>query len=209
VESAWDGRTKRAAIIGSFWEQYWFDRLCDALEAGDWEIDWYGQNNSPWLNYPPEDLRRARITPRGIVPEDRLAEALRGYPLVIVPAGALDGRDTNFGSASLSLPGRILFASATSHTPILVVGSERSCGARFVKHFGIGEVAPYEASALSAAMDHLRAPDVQQRMRRNAAAMSACFSGEGVADWLAASIENGTPADGRFEAAFSGYNAAG
>ena len=139
------------------------------------------------------------------MPEDRLAVALNRYPFVIVPSGALDGQDNHTAAASLSLPGRILFAAATSHTPILVVGSERNCGARFVTHFGIGAVAPYDAQALAAAIDHLRDPNVQQQMRRNAAAISAAFSDEGVAEWLAASTEQGTPLDRRFETAFDQY----
>ena len=76
-----------------------------------------------------------------------------------------------------------------------------------MKHFGIGTVAPYEASALSAAMEHLRDPRLQKDMRGNAAALGAMFSDERVADWLSASIEQGHPADDRFEKAFSGYNA--
>src|SRR6185436_9230678 len=138
TESGWDGRTKSAALLGSFWDQSWFDRLCSALEQCDCSTDWYGQNNTPALKFPADVLARARIRPFGIVPEDRLAAELKKYPFVIVPAGALDGHDSNAATASLSLPGRILFAAATSHTPILVVGSERSCGARFVKHFRIG-----------------------------------------------------------------------
>ena len=207
MEGAWDGRTKNAALLGSFWDQSWFDRLCSALEQCDCSTDWYGQNNSPELKFPPADLARARIRPLGIVPEDQLAAELNKYPFVIVPAGALDGQDSNAAIASLSLPGRILFAAATAYAPVLVMGSERSCGARFVKHFRIGAVAPYEASALSAAIDHLRDPLRQKDMRANAAALGAMFSDDGVADWLSASIEQGYPADDRFEKAFSGYNA--
>jgi hypothetical protein len=208
-ECAWDGRTRSAALLGSFWDQSWFDRLCSALEFCRCSTDWYGQNNSPWLKFPPEALARARIRPFGIVPEDRLAAELNKYPFVIVPAGALDGRDNHTAAASLSLPGRILFAAATAHTPILIVGSERNCGARFVRHYGIGTVAPYEAQALVAAMDHLRDPKVQSQMRRNAAALSASLSDEGAAEWLSASIEQGRPADNRFEEVFSSYYAAG
>ena len=62
------------------------------------------------------------------------------------PAALLDGRETDQGVASLSLPGRILFAAATSNTPILVVGSENTCAARFVRHFGIGETVPYNSA---------------------------------------------------------------
>jgi hypothetical protein len=201
-------RSKRiGALLGSFWDQSWFDRLCSVLEPCDWQINWYGQNRSPWVKFAAEALARAQIRPLGIIPEGLLATELRKYPFVLVPVGVLDDRETNKGVASLSLPGRILFAAATSHTPILVVGSEETCGARFVKHFGIGMVVPYEASAVSAAIDQLCDPDVQRTMRDRAAKIAPTLSDQGVVNWLAESIEKGAPADNRFENAFSGYNA--
>ena len=205
-QSDWDGRAKTSALFGSFWDQSWFDRLCAALEKCDSTCDWYGQNHSPWLSFPPETLRRARITPFGILPEGRLPKELNRYPFVIVPAGMLDGTDRHIGTAYLSLPGRILFAAAVSRTPILIAGSEHSCGARFVKHFGIGMAAPYDAHAIAQAMEYLRQPDIQTRCRANAASVGRLFSDNGIVDWLSASIERGAPVDQRFEDAFSGYN---
>jgi hypothetical protein len=209
AENALDRRATSVALLGSFWDQSWFDRLCLALEPCDWCIDWYGQNKSPWLTFSPDALARARISAFGIVPEDELAAELSKYQFVIVPSGMLDDRESNTGVASMSLPGRILFAAATSHTPILVVGSDRSCGARFVRHFRIGLVAPYEANALIEASERLRIPEIQHQMRNNAAELSAAFSDDGVVGWLSTSIELGRPADSRFEDAFSTYNATG
>lgn len=200
--------SRRGALIGSFWDQSWFDRLCAVMEKCDCQIDWFGNNRSPWLEFPEEALRRAGITARGVVPEEQLAVELRKYPFVIVPVGALDGRESNTGVAWLSLPGRILFAMATSHTPILVVGSSRTCGARFVSQFRIGEVVPYDAGCVSAAVDRLVEPSAQQAMRQRAAAKAQSFSDRGVAGWLAESTALGRPADSRFEDAFAGYDAA-
>jgi glutamate-1-semialdehyde 2,1-aminomutase len=199
---------RRGALLGSFWDQSWFNRLCDALEPSKYTIDWFGQNHSPWLEFPLRHLKRAGIRPLGILPEEQLAGELRKYPFVIVPSGALDPHDRNVAVAAFSLPGRILFAVAASHTPILIVGSERTCGARFVRHFGIGTVAPYESGALAAAMAHLVDPRVQESMRKNAAAIASRLSDDGLAAWLDASLEKGQPADPRFEDLFSGYNAA-
>jgi hypothetical protein len=201
---AYDPQAKRGALLGSFWDQSWFDQLCDALEPCHYRIDWYGQNRSPWFQFPPEDLARAGITPFGILPEERLAAELRKYPFVIVPCGALGGKDTNVGVASLSLPGRILFAAATSHTPILLVGSERSCGARFVERFGIGVTVPYDAARLAEAMKRLSQPQLQAEMRRKAAAIAGALSDRGVVDWLSEAIERGEPPDSRFEDLFAG-----
>jgi hypothetical protein len=201
---AYDPQAKRGALLGSFWDQSWFDQLCDALEPCHYRIDWYGQNRSPWFQFPPEDLARAGITPFGILPEERLAAELRKYPFLIVPCGALGGKDTNVGVASLSLPGRILFAAATSHTPILLVGSERSCGARFVERFGIGVTVPYDAARLAEAMKRLSQPQLQAEMRRKAAAIAGALSDRGVVDWLRTAIERGKPPDSRFEDLFAG-----
>jgi hypothetical protein len=198
----------RAALLGSFWDQSWFDRLCDALEHSRYEIDWYGQNRSPWVIFSDDALERAGITAHGILPEDLLAAELRKYPFVIVPGGAMDEKEINRGVASLSLPGRILFAAATSNTPILFVGSKQSCGARFVEHFGIGITAPYETAGLNAAIERLSDPATQAEMRGRAAAIASRLSDRGIVEWLARSIERGAPADPRFENLFKGYNAA-
>src|SRR4030095_15270704 len=99
--------------------------------------------------------------------EERLASELRKYPFVLVPAGVLDEGDSNKGVAGLSLPGRLLFAAACSHTPVLLVGSDRTCGARFIRHFQIGEVVPYDAAKIRDAIGRLTSPERQQQMRRN------------------------------------------
>lgn len=205
-EPAYGRKARRGALLGSFWDQSWFDRLSSVLERCKYRIDWYGQNKSPWVKFPPKDLDRAGIRPFGIVPEDQLAVELRKYPFVIAPVGAIDEKDRHIAVARLSLPGRILFAAATANTPVLVVGSHLTCGAHFVKHFGIGVVAPYDAPAVASAMDYLSAPQVQKELRRNAAALAPKLSDRGIVGWLAESLETGEPADSRFEDVFVGYN---
>ncbi len=197
---------KRGALLGSFWDQSWFDRLCDALEGSGWEIDWFGNHLSPFLSFPESAMTRAHIHPRGVIEEARLASELRRYPFVIVPGAALDGGDTNYWVGSLSLPGRIIFAAAVAHTPVLTIGSPETCGPRFVKHFGTGETVPYERAALQATMDRLRDATTQSQLRANAAPLGKLFSDRGVGDWLARSLEAGHPVDMRFEHAFAGYD---
>ena len=202
----WDRYARRGALLGSFWDQSWFDRLCETLAGSGWRIDWYGNNQSPWLRFPAARLKAAGIQALGLISEERLAVELRKYPFVLVPSGSLDAQDHNQAVASLSLPGRIIFAAATAHTPILMVGSPDTCGARFVQHFRIGETVPYNASALHGAMDRLAEAAMQRALRGNAAAMAPLFSGRGVVEWLAESIRLGSPADPRFEDAFWGYD---
>jgi hypothetical protein len=196
---------RRGALLGSFWDQRWFDRLCVELSDCDFEIDWFGNNKSPWLQFDPQLMDRAGIRARGIAGEEQLAAELKSYPFVIVPAAALDGSESNPGVARLSLPGRILFASAVSHTPVLVIGSADTCGARFVRHFGIGESAPYESRRILEAMERMSRPAAQREMRLRAAAIAAHLSDEGAPQWLGASIEAGAPADDRYERLFAGY----
>jgi hypothetical protein len=197
----------KGALIGSFWDQSWFDRLCSALAGCGRKIDWFGNNKSPWFELSPKNLAKAGIEAHGIVPEDRLARELAKYPFVIVPVGALDEKESNTGVAQLSLPGRILFAAAASQTPVLIVGSPRTCGARFAAHFGIGEVVPYDTQAISAAMDRMCEPESQEKMRQAAARIAPALSDGGISDWLRESIELGVPADRRFEDLFAGYDA--
>lgn len=206
VPPATAGEGRCGALIGSFWDQSWFDRLCDVLAGSGWQIDWFGNNRSPWLKFSAERMERAGIVARGVVPEEELAAELRKYPFVIVPAGALDAREKNAGVAWLSLPGRILFAVSTSHTPVLLVGSPRTCGARFVSQFGVGEVVPYERGAISDAIERLVRPDTQRQMRERAAFIARGFWDRGVSEWLAESIRLGAPADNRFEDAFASYD---
>jgi hypothetical protein len=200
---------KRGAMIGSFWDQSWFDRLCAALVPTGYSIDWFGNNRSPFVKFPKEQLLRARINPRGIVSEDQLAIELREYPFVIVPTGTFDPSETNTPVTLLSLPGRIPFATAVSQTPILVVGSTSTCASRFVKHFGIGQTVGYDRRELKDAMDRLRDPKAQVAMRSNAARIAPAFSDCGVVEWLQESMELGRAADNRFEDAFEGYEVVG
>ncbi len=204
--SAARAAARRGALIGSFWDQVWFDKTCDALEACDGTVDWYGNTQSPWLKFPQRDLERAGIRPLGLLPEPELARRLRDYLYVLVPVSAFDKNERNTGVARLSLPGRILFALATAQIPVLILGSEQTCGARFVQHFGVGEVAPYSGKAVRQAIARISEPARQDEMRRNAAAIGPRFSDRGVVRWLADSIERGHPADNRFEEIFSRYD---
>src|SRR6266404_4713404 len=96
-EPVYDHTARRGALMGSFWDQSWFNKLCSELKGSGWRVDWYGNNRSPFLEFPTSDLVQAGITPLGIVSEDRLALELRKYPFVIVPAATLDGSETNPG----------------------------------------------------------------------------------------------------------------
>ncbi len=194
----------RAVLVGSIWDQVWFDRLCATVEGSGLAIDWFGNYRSLWVRFREEALARADIRPQGVVPEDRLAEELRRASFAIVPVSPLDGSDSNQGIARLSLPGRILFIAACANTPVLIVGSPETCGARFVKHFGIGEVIPYNRESFLSASARLADPQTQATMRANAARIGPALSDAGVSKWLLESTLAGGPVDRRFEDLFAG-----
>jgi hypothetical protein len=195
----------RAVLIGSIWDQVWFDRLCATVEGSGLAIDWFGNSRSPWVRFSERALTRAGIRPHGVVPEERLAEELRRASFAIVPVSPLDGSDSNPGIARLSLPGRILFTAASSNTPVLIIGSGETCGARFVKHFGIGEVIPYRRSSFLSAVARLTQPEMQASLRAHAASIGAALSDAGVSRWLLESTLRGAPVDRRFEDLFADY----
>jgi hypothetical protein len=197
----------RAVLIGSIWDQVWFDRLCSTVGGSGLTIDWFGNYRSLWVRFSEQALTRAGIRPHGVVPEEQLADELRQASFAIVPVSPLDGSDSNPGIARLSLPGRILFAVASSNTPVLIVGSSETCAARFVKHFGIGDVIPYDRSSFLSAIARLTQPETQASMRAHAARIGRALSDSGVSRWLLESTLRGAPVDCRFEDLFADYPA--
>ena len=203
VEAAGAGVRGRGALVGSLWSRRWLDHLLQMLSNTKIELDWYGNHRSYGLGFsgdPSEQLRRAGIITHGIVPEAQLADALSHYSFAVVPTGSIvDDEGDAAAVARLSLPGRILFIAATSNTPVIVVGSEETPAARFVRRFGIGVSVPYESEAFCAAVAQVSDPEQQKEMRRRAASIAGVLSSDGVADWVFQSLERGEPADKRFE----------
>jgi len=195
----------RAVLIGSIWDQVWFERLCGVLEGSGFAVNWFGNYRSLWVRFGEQALARAGIQRCGVIPEEQLAAELRRSSFAIVPVSPLDGSDSNPGIAHLSLPGRILFAVSSSNTPVLVVGSAATCASRFVQHFGIGEVIPYNRESFRSAAVRLTRPEAQATMRAAAARIGPALSDRGVSRWLFDSTLRGAPADRRFEDLFANY----
>jgi hypothetical protein len=188
------------ALVGNIWARTWFDRLSRTLSRSGHRVDWYGDERSPYLKITSKDLDAAGISPKGLTSEPELARALRTYSFTIVPTGILEEDVGNPRVlAELSLPGRILFVAATSNTPVIVLGSEGTSAARFVRRFGIGLCTPYRADAFAAAVAEIVRPEVQATMRRNALRIARTLSSDGIDGWFWRSLEQGAPADDRFE----------
>jgi FkbM family methyltransferase len=88
---------------------------------------------------------------------------------------------------------------ATSHIPILVLGSPQTAVARFVERIGIGTVAAYEKVSFAEAVRYIMQPDVNLAMRRRALAGAARFTDVGAAEWIWQSLALNRPIDTRFE----------
>jgi FkbM family methyltransferase len=187
------------ALLGSMWSEKWFTMLESALQGSGVTLDWYGNSQYPWLQDASRRLQASGITPRGLLPEDALSARLRQHGFVVVPTGTLDARDDRPELSRLSLPGRIIFALATSNTPVIILGSPKTPAARFVRRFQTGVVCDYHPASLRGAVEAVSDPESQRRMRRNAAAVARGFSDLDVGEWVWRSLEVGEPCDLRFE----------
>ena len=197
--------TKTGALVGSIWSRRWFEMLRDTIKSSGYRCNWYGNNNSPYVKTPQNELEDAGITPFGIAPEDELAARLREYPYAVVPTGTLDEGEDARALAQLSLPGRILFVLATSNTPVIILGSDETPAANFVEQFQVGVTSSYDPQSFRRAVEKVSAPETQFKMRQNAAAMAQTLSADKISEWFWRSLEIGEPCDRRFEDLFYRY----
>lgn len=193
-------KTQRGALLGSIWSPKWFEMLSDTVKGANLQLDWFGNVSYWWLQKSPEELAKTTgITPFGVLDESALAEKLKNYPYVVVPTGTLDERDDCQNLSQLSLPGRIIFALVASNTPIIILGSEKTGAAHFVKRFGIGLTCDYESQAFADVVNQITQSNTQKEMRQNAAKVAEKFSDKGVKDWIWQSLAQERPTDLRFE----------
>jgi hypothetical protein len=201
LESLPKQQRSQGILIGSMWSKRWFTLLCEAVYGAGIKLNWYGQLQ-PFFEVSQTELASMGITVNGLAPEKELVEHLRNAAYVVVPTGVLDEDEDRPDIGQLSLPGRILFAMATSNTPLIILGSEKTSAASFVRRFGVGTVASYSAQSLQAAVEHITLPENQRTMRHNAAAVAKQFSSKDVSQWMWQSLQLGQPVDRRFEDLF-------
>jgi hypothetical protein len=193
---------QRGVLLGNIWGQCWLEMLRNTFRGSGYSVDWYCNQRKPaGLNFDPAELEADGIRFMEPIEEPDLPRVLAKYPYAIVPSDVLDGQSPPSvrAIAELSLPSRIPTIITTSHLPILVLGHPGTCAARFVTRFNLGEVAPYETAALSAALGRLSSPETQAAIRSRAAAISPSFSSKGSGDWIWRSLALGAPCDRRYE----------
>ncbi len=195
-------RNRAGVLVGSLWSSAWLKKLRQVVHASGLQVHWYGNAKATWLNTNSEELRHDGIVDCGFIPEAELTQRLKNYAYALVPSGTLDQEDDRPEIARLSLPTRMVYLLAGSHTPMVVLGSERTAAAGFVQRFGVGCVCPYEPAALSEAVAGICEPPRNAELRARAASQSAAFSARGLASWVWESLARGEPLDDRFEAPF-------
>jgi hypothetical protein len=198
------GRTdhRRGVLLGNIWGQRWLDMLRESVRGGDLEIDWYCNQNQPsGLSYDRAELASDGVCQRDAIAEEDLSETLAQYAFAVVPSDPLDGKSPRAVAAiaQLSLPSRMVTLMATSHIPMLVLGSPKASAAAFVERFKVGAVAPYDRGAMRAAIDTLLSPVLQANIRERAAALGGHFTAAGAADWIWRSLEAGRAATLAYE----------
>jgi hypothetical protein len=150
-----------------------------------------------------EETQQWGVNPCGLVPEVELVEKLRRSAFVVVPTGTMDSRDDRKELSRLSLPGRIIFALATSNTPIIILGHKEAPAAQFIERFQVGVTCEYSGESLKSAVAHVTNPEVQSQMRQNSVLAASQFSDKNINQWLWKSIRHGYPYDLRFEELFA------
>jgi hypothetical protein len=194
-------QVESAVMIGNIWGQRWTELLRQTVRDSCVTLRWYNNGDFPWLPCSKEELAADGIIPQEGPPhpDKDLIQILRDAPFVVVPSGVLDETDDRGDFARLSLPSRIPYIFATSHTPILVLGSPDTAAARFVTTAGLGMAVPYERIAFQEAVEHVLSPRVNREIRQAAFRLSHRFTDHGAAEWIWRSLAVGEPIDGRYE----------
>jgi hypothetical protein len=192
---------RSAAMLGNIWGQRWVELLRETVRGSGLTLRWYNNGEFRWLPCSKEALVADGIIPQEGRPhsDDALVEILREAPFVVLPSGTLDDTDDRKPVAQLSFPSRIPYILATSHTPILVVGSPDTAAARLVTRLGIGMVVPYQGASFLEAVERITSPDANLAMRRAAFLLSIRFADVAGAEWIWQSLAKGEPFDRRYE----------
>ena len=188
-------------IVGNIWGQQWLDMLRRTVRNSGVTLRWHSNSHFHYIQGDRESLARDSILVENdhLLNEKELVDTLREAPFTVVPSGNLNEEDDRLAIARLSLPSRITFILATSHTPVIVMGSKETAAARFVEKLGLGIVCPYRADAFRDAVKRITQPELNDALRRNAMEHVQRFSDDGAAEWIWQSLAQGEPVDDRYE----------
>jgi FkbM family methyltransferase len=191
----------KAIVVGNIWGWSWFAGLRATVRTSGLHVDWFANTaNGGALNLPEEHgLVEDGIYLHAPLPEADLASRLAEYQVALIPTVPADGDRENEGVASLSLPSKVPFLIGASDLPIVVLGDESSCVARFVRHFKIGDVCPYDGAALSRVIESVSEPEWRETQSKSLAKLREIFAEQDLPSWLAATVASARPPTLAFE----------
>ncbi|MBL9212364.1 MAG: tetratricopeptide repeat protein, partial [Opitutaceae bacterium] len=187
------GQPQHAVMVGNIWSARQFDQIRAFARAAGLRIDWFGNHKVAWLPQDRAALEADGIFCQGFLPEDQLAQRLANYPFVVLPSGALDGTEDNEWLTRLSLPSRMVFIVTKTFTPMLVLGSEQTAAARFVRQFGLGLTSNYDASEAAGRIAAITAPESRAGFVAQARQVAPAFLFPGCGEWIWRSLAAGAP----------------
>lgn len=194
------GNARHCVMAGNIWSARQFDQIRALSRAAGLRIDWFGNHKVAWLPQDRAALEADGIFCQGFLPEDQLAQRLANYPFVLLPSGALDGTEDNEWLTRLSLPSRMVFILTKTFTPMLVLGSERTAAARFVRQFGLGLSSNYDAAEAGEKIGEMTAPEQRDQFLQNARRAAAAFLVPGCGQWIWQSLAARQPLPTPFDA---------
>lgn len=178
------GNSKHGIMIGNVWSQQWLEYLRKTVSNSGIQIHWYGNPNKQWLSFDEEELAADGIIFHGYLGEEELVDRLRQAYFAVIPTASEFNPQQRQEIARLSLPSRIPFIVATSHTPILVVGNPDTAAARFVRQHQLGAVCSYNTQQFQQTVAWLTDEATQKSIRQNALKIAPILSSEGIEEWI-------------------------
>jgi hypothetical protein len=196
-------KSATGVLIGNVWGQRWLRMLRQTVREAGITLHWYGDDKS-WGFPDKQELAADGIIHQGFRPQEEFVELLRRYPYAVMATSPLDGQGTDESSgalaiAHLSLPSRLPFLLATTHAPIILLGSPQTTAARFIKRFDLGSICDYDPQVFRAAVRDAVEPSHQTSHRARVARLAPGFSAGPLVDWIWRSLECGRAVDDRYE----------
>jgi hypothetical protein len=192
----------KGVIIGNVWSPEILEQLRGLIKASGLTVEWFGNAGKPFIELDPVEVAKEGIVLHGIVPEDRLVQALRQFDYTILPSGNLTGTLGHDWLFRASLPSRLIYLMTTAHLPVVVLGAPETAAGRFVTQLELGVVSPYRSDEFRAAISDVTNAKTVERIRRKAAELAPTFASEPISKWIWRSVELGKPMDDRYEKVF-------
>ncbi len=189
-----------AVVIGNIWGKSWLDKFRAAVRGSGLAVTWFANNpNASWLGESLEGLADDGITMLPPLTEPELAIRLQEFEIALLPSTPVIEGAENPGVAALSLPSRVPFILGASSLPVVVLGDERTCASRFVRHFGVGCASAYTTESLLAAIQMIRSNEWADGHAHRLSSLRVALDCADVPGWFRSTLDAGRPLNVQFE----------